>query len=369
MNEKTVPLLPTGFYDLLPPDARKESLAVEKLVSLFGSFGYAQVSPPLMEFESSMLSGRGEALSAKTFRVSDPASSSMMGVRADITLQVARIAKHRLATSPRPLRLCYAGQIVQRKPEALQNERQLTQTGIELIGSNALEADAEVMMLAIHALHMLGIDGVSIDINLPGLIGRLCGDALGDAGLKPRIANAVSQRDTVSIRQLPLQNAAIIADIIESSGEVNNALAALEKHKLEEAPPLRTLINRLRDNCPYAGITLDPLEFTGFDYHQGISFTLFARGLRYELGRGGRYEAEGDTATGFTLYVTHLLSLLPALAVPPTILIPHDASLSVAESLIKEGWVVTKATQTDCKAEAKKLGIAHLWEKGKAVTV
>ncbi len=363
MNNKNPSLLPSGFYDLLPPDARKESAAVAQLIASFESYGYAQVTPPLMEFEASLLSGRGASLSAQTFRVMDPLSQAMMGVRADITMQVARIASTRMNTAPRPLRLCYAGQILQIKPEALQNERQLTQAGIELIGTDSLNADVEVMMIATKALLALGIEGLSLDINLPGLLGTLCPEAMNSSELQAKVRDAVSHRDTASIRKLPLKQASVVAELIEAAGAPEKCLRVMEKLKLEEAASLRTVTERLAATVPGVSVTIDPLEYRGFDYHQGISFSLFAKGLRHELGRGGRYKVEKETATGFTIYVTHLLDLLPAPATGRRILVPHDIAPAEVAKLHAESWVTVGATSAETAQEAQRLGIAYIWKK------
>ena len=364
MNDKNPLLLPSGLYDLLPPDARKESAAVTHLLAAFESFGYAQVSPPLMEFEASLL-GAGGSLSPQAFRVMDTMSQNMMGFRSDMTMQVARIARSRMASAPRPLRLCYAGPILQTQPEALQNERQLTQAGIELIGSDSLHADAEVMMVAAEALNHLGVKGVSIDINLPGLLGRLCTEAKDNAVLQIDIRNAVCHRDSDSIRRLPLANAGMIAELIESAGSAEKSLKTLEKLKLPEAAAVRALFTRMKESCPTTGLTLDPLEFRGFDYHQGISFSIFAKGLRHELGRGGRYEADGESATGFTLYVSHLLDLLPAPVMGKAMLLAQDTPAATARTLRKDGWVTIGAMSDNLPEEAKRLNVHAIHANGK----
>ena len=362
MNDKNPNLLPSGLYDLLPPDARKESAAVAQLIATFESFGYAQVTPPLIEFEASLLSGRGASLSSQTFRVMDPLSQRMMGVRADMTMQIARIASTRMNTAPRPLRLCYAGQILQIKPEALQNERQLTQAGIELIGTDSLHADVEVMMIAAKALLALGIEGLSLDINLPGLLATLCPEAMNSNDLQANVRDAVSHRDTASIRKLPLKQANIVAELIETAGAPEKCLAVMEKLKLPEVKAVRTVVERLAATVPGMSVTVDPLEYRGFDYHQGISFSLFAKGLRHELGRGGRYTVEKEAATGFTIYVSHLLDLLPTPATGKRILVPHSST--DAAKLRSEGWVTIYAVTDNNAGEARSLGCTHYMDKG-----
>ena len=169
----TKTLLPTGCYDLLPPQARQESELSSALLTVFESFGYEQVSPPLLEYSDSLLAGRGAILSPHIFRVMDANMHKVMGIRPDITLQVARIAASRLAHAPRPLRLCYNGLILRMLDEQLKNERQLRQAGIELIGAASPEADAEVIVVAAEALKKTGITKLSIDLNLPGIVGSL----------------------------------------------------------------------------------------------------------------------------------------------------------------------------------------------------
>src|SRR5262245_18668843 len=141
------PLLPIGCYDLLPPYARQESELSAALLSTFESFGYEQVAPPLLEYSDSLLAGRGAALSAQVFRVMDPGAHKVMGIRPDITMQIARIASGLLATAPRPLRLCYNGLILRMQGDQFKGDRQLRQAGIELIGAASPEADAEVILV------------------------------------------------------------------------------------------------------------------------------------------------------------------------------------------------------------------------------
>ena len=127
-------LLPAGLADLLPPDAAREARAIDVAIERFAAFGYERVKPPLVEFEESLLGGPGAALAPQTFRLMDPVSQRMMGVRPDMTVQVARIAVTRLKHEPRPLRLSYGGNVIRVRGNALKPERQFAQVGSELIG-------------------------------------------------------------------------------------------------------------------------------------------------------------------------------------------------------------------------------------------
>src|SRR5215468_11276052 len=151
-------LLPAGLGDLLPPDAAREARAIDKAIERFAAFGYERVKPPLVEFEESLLGGPGAALGPQTFRLMDPVSQRMMGVRPDMTLQVARIAVTRLKHVERPLRLSYGGNVIRVRGSALKPERQFAQVG------------AEPVLLTVDALHAIGVADLTVDLNLPTLV-------------------------------------------------------------------------------------------------------------------------------------------------------------------------------------------------------
>src|SRR5581483_2401006 len=156
MNDAPHPaLLPAGLYDRLPPEAETEAAVTGRLMQVLTSHGYERVKPPLVEFEESLLAGAGAAMASDTFRTMDPASHRMIGVRADMTPQVARIAAARLGRRPRPLRLSYAGQVLRVRGTELRPERQFGQVGAELIGAAGPEADVEVIAVAGEALATL----------------------------------------------------------------------------------------------------------------------------------------------------------------------------------------------------------------------
>src|SRR6201993_1030058 len=145
-------LLPAGLRDLLPPEAETEAASVEAIMDVFASHGYQRVKPPLIEFEDSLLAGSGAAVAEQTFRLMDPVSQRMMGLRADTTPQVARIATTRLARAPPPPRLSYAGQCLRGGGHPVAPDRQVAQAGVDLIGHDSPEADAETVLVAAEAL-------------------------------------------------------------------------------------------------------------------------------------------------------------------------------------------------------------------------
>src|SRR5882757_3777014 len=192
-------LLPAGLADLLPPDAAREAGAIGIAIERFAAFGYERVKPPLVEFEESLLGGPGAALAPQTFRLMDPVSQRMMGVRPDMTVQVARIAVTRLKHEPRPLRLSYGGNVIRVRGSALKPERQFAQVGAELIGVDTAEADAEAILLTVDALSAIGVPALTVDLNLPTLVAAVA------AGLKiedeplHRLRRALDRKDETAI--------------------------------------------------------------------------------------------------------------------------------------------------------------------------
>ena len=151
-------LLPAGLSDVLYPNAELQSKTIENLIDVFSKFGYSRVKPPLVEYEDTLISnGLGTVLKDSTFRIMDPLSQKMMALRSDVTAQISRIASTRLSHLPRPLRLSYSGDVLRVKGDNFNMERQKTQVGAELIGSESKFVDAEIILVCLKALTSVGI--------------------------------------------------------------------------------------------------------------------------------------------------------------------------------------------------------------------
>ena len=374
-------LLPTGLRDLLPPDAQHEAGVVEGLLGEFARRGYDRVKPPLIEFEEGLLSGPGAALAKQTFRLMDPVSQQMMGVRSDMTLQVARIAATRLGKAPRPLRLSYSGQVLRVKGTQLRPERQFGQVGAELIGSLWPEADAEMILLAADALAALGATGISVDLTLPTLIPSVM-DALAlSRTVREAARGALDRRDASEVAALGGPAADLLNAIMACSGPAPAAVDRLARVELPAAAEperarITAVVRLLEAGAPHLAITIDPVERRGFEYQTGLSFTLFARGVRGELGRGGRYRAGGDPvsgepATGFTLYTDTVIQAVPGPTAPRRLLLEHGAAPAEAARLRAEGWQTVSALEPveDMATEARRLGCGHYTRGGTPVAV
>lgn len=372
-------LLPAGLRDLLPPDAGAEAALAEGLLAAFAAHGYARVKPPLVEFEESLLSGAGAGLANQTFRLMDPASHRMMAVRSDLTPQVARIAASRLSRSPRPLRLSYAGEILRIRGGELRPERAFVQVGIELIGSTAAAGDAEVILLAAAAVRGLGIaGGLSVDLNAPTLVASLLADAGLDAARAGRLRQALDRKDAAAVAESGGAVSRLLVPLLQATGPAGQARDALAALALPETAAavldsLFAVAALLHEAAPDLPVTVDPVEWRGFEYHTGTGFSLFAGGARAELGRGGRYAAgaagTAEEATGCTLYADTLLRALPPPPAPRRVYLPHGTKRQVGARLRTEGWVTVAglAPEEDAAAEAVRLGCGHVWQGGAAV--
>ena len=376
-------LLPAGFQDVLPPQAAQEAAVIERLIACFAGHGYERVKPPLLEFEETILAGAGAAVAQQTFRLMDPVSQRMMGLRADMTPQVARIAATRLRKAPRPLRLCYGGQVLRIKGGQLRPERQFAQVGAELIGAASARADAEAVVLAAGALAAIGIGGLSVDLNLPPLVDALASDLdIGGARLAA-LRQALDRKDAAAVSEIAGVSAAQFQALLRAAGPAEAALAALGAMALdgaaaEEVARLIRVVESIQAGAPDLTLTIDPAEHRGFEYQTGISFILFARGVRGELGRGGRYATEpparastGDatwdaspepeSATGFTLFMDSVQRALPEPLPPRRLYLPPDCPAARGNELRAEGWITLAGLEAvaDFTAEARRMGCSH----------
>ena len=378
MTEDTSPnpaLLPSGLRDLLPPEAEAEAATVSALMDTFSAHGYQRVKPPLIEFEDGLLAGSGAAVTDQIFRVMDPDTHRMMGVRADMTPQVARIAATRLAARPRPLRLSYAGQCLRVRGSQIAPDRQVAQAGLELLGVDSAAADAEIVLVGAEALAGVGMGRVSFDLTLPQLAPTLLDEA-GIAGA-PRLAltRALDRKDAAAVAEHGGALARLLTDLLLVAGPVAPALEVLEAARL---PPLaaalcarlRQTVQAILHQAPDIRLTLDPIEFRGFRYHTGLCVTVFAPGRHEELGRGGRYvSGDGEPAAGLTLYPDALLRALPPRAARRRAYLPWNTPHEQGATLRESGFATLPALadEPDPADEARRLGCTHILRDGVTV--
>lgn len=366
MNTKNtdLALLPSGFSDLLPPDAEKEARAIEILMQRLASFGYRRIKPPIIEFEDSLLApGPGEIMAPETFRLMDPSSHRMIGLRADITPQIARIASSRLINEPRPLRLAYASDVLRTRASQLRTRRQFCQVGCEIIGDGSIDTDVEICMLALIGLKDLGFDSITLDLNIPGLVKRLLEkENIPNESLQI-IKKAIRQRDRDTLEKQ--ENAACkhIAKVMDASGPASIALKKLkaltqELSKISIAEDIATLDKVYADlekgiqelGHQNINITIDALDQEGFEYHKNLGFTLFSPQIAGELGRGGCYDVRFgtsdslETARGFTLYMDTITCAGLEEETRNRIYVHATESWETITKLQAENWIVVRGS-------------------------
>lgn len=321
-------LLPAGLMDLLDPVASQNSQAITTMLNCFAQFGYQRVKPPLVEFESTLLAkGPGAATAAKSFRLMDPLTQNMMALRSDMTAQISRISGTRLSHNPRPLRLAYEGDVMRVIPDSLNSERQLFQTGAELIGYNDANATAEILIIGIKALLQVGLTSLTVDLGAPLLADRLMSNLTPDN--RALASNAILDKDIDLLNEIDDAEINLIVKVINSSGTSRDALAALIPEMTEEAGnmmyDLLFVAQQLKEAYPDIPVTLDPLERREFNYHTGMGFSIFATGLRGVIARGGAYlTGFGEPATGLSVYMERVLRGLPDLSPTQLVYMPID---------------------------------------------
>ncbi|MBK6895536.1 MAG: ATP phosphoribosyltransferase regulatory subunit [Alphaproteobacteria bacterium] len=354
-------LLPNGFEDLLPPNAEIEAQSISTLIGTFSAFGYQRIKPPLLEFESSLLGpGPGERLTEETFRLMDPITHRMLGLRSDITPQIARIARSRLVKEPRPLRLTYANDVLRTKGNQMRTVRQFCQVGCEIIGDGSVETDVEICVLALLGLKALNFGAVTLDLTIPGFVSALIPPKMKKEEIET-LQKAVAQRDRGLLETLPATLVAPLVHVMELSAGSKEAGAFFTAIKPKMfSKDIRADLSRLQAVCEgvrqalgdleVSGVTLtvDLLEQAGFEYQKHLGFMLFSPKVHGELGRGGSYDVsfgldgQTETAKGFTLYMDTIRKACIGAAKKDIVFVQASVKWSEIRILQEKGWTVVR---------------------------
>lgn len=363
-------LLPQGLGDRLPQAAAVSQRVRRAALDVMAGYGYERVETPTLEFEKSLASRMAGVQPRRMFRFVDPASLRTLALRSDITPQLGRIAATSLAAAPRPLRLCYSGQVVTIRPDGLDPARERMQLGAELIGGDTVAAAGEIVAIAIEALQAAGAQGVSVDFTLPDLVDTLAAKALP---LPPESIEAVRRElDAKDAGGLVSAGGEAYLPLLAAIGPFESAIVRLAG--IDAGGVLASRIAGLREIAARiagkARITLDPSERHGFEYQSWFGFTLYAQGVSGALGRGGTYRILGrdEPATGFSLYPDPLIDALAHSGARPDTLflaIGHDED--AAARLRAIGWRTIAALSGE--DDAAVLGCTHRLEGGAAVAL
>lgn len=371
MQDTDRDLLPEGLEDRLPRDAAAAARVTRAVLDVLDSHGYDRVQPPTIEFEKSMASRMAGVQPRRMFRFVDPASLRTLALRSDITVQVGRIAATALAKRARPLRLCYAGQVVTIKGDGLDPTRERLQLGAELIGTDCVAAAAEVLAVALEALAAAGATGLSVDFTMPDLVDALAIDALR---LEPGQVEAVRRElDAKDAGGLVAAGGQAYLPLLAAIGPFDTAIEKLSSFDkggvlAGRIAALRTIASRVGN---LARLTLDPSERHGFEYQSWFGFTIYAEGLPGAIGRGGSYAILGggtdtEPAIGFSLYPDDLIDALAEReARADTLFLPLGHDAQAAARLRAVGWRTIAAVGPDCEPAA--LGCTHRLDGSDAI--
>ncbi len=348
-------VLPDHIADVLPSEARHIEELRRGLIDAAQGYGYELVMPPLMEHLESLLTGAGEALDLQTFKLVDQLSGRSLGVRADMTQQVARIDAH-LLNRKGVTRLCYCGPVLHTRPDRPYATREPLQFGAEIYGHAGLEADLETVLLALECLRVAEVRDTSVDLADVRIVRRLLDDLPLDAMTIRRVHAALAAKDASELanltRAFPSASREGLNALLELYGDVS-VLDEAQK-ALRHVPGVHDILSNLRSLAAHLGgasVTFDLADLRGYAYYSGARFTVYARGASDAVVRGGRYDEVGAVfgrnrpAAGFSLDIKQLVGVVAPRTLKTAIRAPwiQDAEVNAAVAdLRKRGETVVR---------------------------
>ena len=349
-------LLPEYIEDLLPGEAARVELLRRRILDLFFSHGYELVVPPMLEYLDSLLTGTGHDLDLKTFKLVDQLSGRLLGLRADMTPQVARIDAH-LLNRQGVTRLCYAGTVLHTQPSGLLRTREPMQIGAEIYGHAGLESDIEIQTLMLRALRATGVNGVHLDIGHVSVFRALVTRAGASAQQEAELFKVLQAKDVPALRELSNGLDATTREALMLLPELYGGTEVLTTAR-KRLPPFPELIACLDALAQIGGqlngdvheLCYDLAELRGYHYHSGVVFAAYAGNRPEAIARGGRYDEVGRAfgraraATGFTMDLRELSGMVEIGTSPLRVLAPYrpaDAALQAEiDRLRADGAIV-----------------------------
>jgi ATP phosphoribosyltransferase regulatory subunit len=364
-------LLPEDMADVLPAEARKVETLRRAILDLYQSYGYELVAPPILEFLDSLLTGTGSDLNLQTFKLVDQLSGRTLGLRADMTPQVARIDAH-LLNRVGITRLCYAGSIAHARTPVGSAAREELQLGAEIYGCATWEADFEAISLLLKTLGLAGLTRVHLDLSHAGILaGILDGQAISKTDIETLYSLLQSKdrpRLSAWIQCLPTSSGAALMALTELNGPcadvLVNAKKILPKNALIEGAfaQLDQLVGAASSLSAGLELSIDLADLRGYQYHSGVMFAAYVDKFPQPIARGGRYDHVGQAfgrprpATGFSLDLLTLANLSPLSTRKPAILAPwiDDAALAkIISDLRNSGEAVIQVMPGDAAETAE----------------
>lgn len=309
-------LLPENVEDVLPPEAWRMEDMRRGLLDLFRNRGYQLVIPPLMEYLDSLLTGVGADLDLKTFKLVDQLTGRLMGVRADITPQVARIDAHLLAANA-VNRLCYAGSVLHTQPDGFHRSREPIQVGAELYGEAGAEADLETLTLMLDALSVCDIGAVQLDVGHVGVYRALAQESKLNREIEHQLFGALQAKDGSAVEVLTAGLPAGLRDAFAALPQLygDRSILLEARARLPRLPAIDAALDTLEtldQGLATVETAYDLAELRGYGYHSGVVFAAYSGGRSRAIAQGGRYDEVGRVfgrsrpATGFSLDLREL---------------------------------------------------------------
>lgn len=344
-------LLPQGIEEVLPAQAARLETLRRKLLDIYASWGYELVMPPFIEYLESLLIGTGNDLDLQTFKLTDQLTGRLMGVRADMTPQVARIDAHHLKRET-PTRLCYLGTVLHARPDGFAGSRSPLQVGVELYGHSGIESDVEVLILMVETLTATGIEQPYIDLGHVGIFRALAQQAELSAEQEIELFAALQRKAKAEIAELLAswslnkKVAAMFSALPDLNGNVDGLpearkmLKGASKTVVAALDYLQQVIGLAKRRLPNVMLHYDLAELRGYHYHTGVVFSAFVSGEGQAIAQGGRYDDIGQAfgrarpATGFSTDLKILLALTASdAAVPLGIFAPSENDSQLEEKV------------------------------------
>ena len=325
-------LLPEHIEDVLPPQARRVEALRGTLLELFRVHGYELVIPPLLEYLESLLTGTGHDLDLRTFKLVDQLTGRMMGLRADITPQVARIDAH-LLNREGIARLCYAGSVAHTLARGLNATREPLQIGAEIYGHAGMESDLEIRSLLLRSLRACAIGGARLDLGHVAVFRTLCQRGGISPDLEAQLHEAIEAKDAPRLEALSAGLDGVTSRALRALPGLYGDASVLERARTvlpQHAEILAALDDLTRlSQCDELPVSIDLADLRGYQYHSGVVFSAYAPGLANAVALGGRYDEVGKAfgrarpATGFSMDLRDLAQLAPPMPDPVGIRAPY----------------------------------------------
>ena len=378
-------LLPEDIADVLPAQARKVETLRRAILDLYQTYGYELVAPPILEFLDSLLTGTGSDLNLQTFKLVDQLSGRTLGLRADITPQVARIDAH-LLNRAGVTRLCYAGSVAHARTPVGSSAREDLQLGAEIYGCATWEADFEAITLLLKTLSIALLDKVYLDLSHAGILSGILADQKLDKETIETVYGLLQTKDRPRLSKwaacLPAKTTEALMALTELNGPCAEVLAKAKKVLPKHAAIDQALADLERLVAAVSAssgleISIDLADLRGYQYHSGVMFAVYVEKLPQPIARGGRYDHVGQAfgrsrpATGFSLDLLTLSNLSPLKVRKLAIAAPwlEDDALSKAIAVLRNSGEVViqvmagekvEAAEYECDRELVKQG--NSWE-------